>query len=274
MGTSSSSEGIGHGLSSPVSRASGHRGNQTVSSPVGHSDTSPRSSDSSPTNPKPKAKNSSAARGNRGTASRGVSMVYALGNRGREVFVDDILGIPEGTAQRSSPEELSSIITTAVATTYSLIQSTHQNRDPENNDTAMNSRLALERRLYLLLALQESVLGGGIPAGERSAIRLKQDNAYKHEHQLSRIISRCPLITFTDKMLETSVSVGGRENSEDRGTCVVCWEDYLVGDVIMLLPCFHQLHEKCCRDWLSRKSECPTCQINIMDSFRRSLETQ
>ncbi len=42
--------------------------------------------------------------------------------------------------------------------------------------------------------------------------------------------------------------------------CVICQEDYSPGEVLMTLPCVHNFHTGCLRQWLTVKLECPLCK--------------
>jgi hypothetical protein len=46
------------------------------------------------------------------------------------------------------------------------------------------------------------------------------------------------------------------------GDCVICVEEIMVGDKIMILNCDgkHFYHEICIKTWLKRKVKCPICR--------------
>jgi len=47
-------------------------------------------------------------------------------------------------------------------------------------------------------------------------------------------------------------------------SCVVCTEDFGMGDVIMRLPsCGHSFHELCAMSWLKRHNTCPFCRKEL-----------
>eukprot|EP00484_Ammonia_sp_Unknown_P021780 CAMPEP_0197028060 /NCGR_PEP_ID=MMETSP1384-20130603/7857_1 /TAXON_ID=29189 /ORGANISM="Ammonia sp." /LENGTH=403 /DNA_ID=CAMNT_0042457003 /DNA_START=25 /DNA_END=1236 /DNA_ORIENTATION=+ len=46
--------------------------------------------------------------------------------------------------------------------------------------------------------------------------------------------------------------------------CIVCYEDYEVGQEIAKLKCNHHLHKKCAKDWLAQNPTCPVCRVNVM----------
>jgi hypothetical protein len=45
--------------------------------------------------------------------------------------------------------------------------------------------------------------------------------------------------------------------------CVICFEAFEPGSRLTFLPCMHGFHSACAIDWLSRKTECPTCSSEI-----------
>jgi hypothetical protein len=47
--------------------------------------------------------------------------------------------------------------------------------------------------------------------------------------------------------------------------CVICLNDYNLGDALRLLPCFHHFHKTCVDDWLRMNKKCPLC-IQTIDT--------
>jgi len=45
--------------------------------------------------------------------------------------------------------------------------------------------------------------------------------------------------------------------------CSVCLEDFSIGDKVIVLPCYHNFHETCIREWISNHGNCPLCRANI-----------
>jgi hypothetical protein len=80
-------------------------------------------------------------------------------------------------------------------------------------------------------------------------------------------INRCPLRT----LVVGDDLVTGRFNHqqtnhilEERTSCAICLENYLVDDKIRTLPCFHHMHQICVDRWLRQKANCPICKHNII----------
>eukprot|EP00177_Eucheuma_denticulatum_P000626 GFKZ01001123.1.p1 GENE.GFKZ01001123.1~~GFKZ01001123.1.p1 ORF type:complete len:163 (-),score=9.20 GFKZ01001123.1:1054-1542(-) len=48
--------------------------------------------------------------------------------------------------------------------------------------------------------------------------------------------------------------------SEDKSFCVICHDSYAESDVLMRLPCFHEYHVDCIREYLE-STENPLCPI-------------
>ncbi len=46
-------------------------------------------------------------------------------------------------------------------------------------------------------------------------------------------------------------------------TCVICYEEYQLNDLIKTLPCRHEFHQECIDTWLHIKPNCPLCQQHI-----------
>ena len=42
--------------------------------------------------------------------------------------------------------------------------------------------------------------------------------------------------------------------------CVICLDDFVVGNVLKELPCSHCFHSVCIAKWLAERSTCPVCQ--------------
>ena len=52
--------------------------------------------------------------------------------------------------------------------------------------------------------------------------------------------------------------------------CVVCMEDFEIGEELKTLPCFHIFHGKCINKWLVANMNCPVCKMNINPSSGNS----
>ena len=50
---------------------------------------------------------------------------------------------------------------------------------------------------------------------------------------------------------------------EKKKNCSICLDDFVVGDKIMYLPCFHYYHSKCIEKWAHSSDKCPLCNTEI-----------
>jgi hypothetical protein len=65
-------------------------------------------------------------------------------------------------------------------------------------------------------------------------------------------IEVCPVHTF--------MGTNGNKNSP---LCLVCQEDYEIGNLLRTLPCHHAYHKDCIDKWLSQKPTCPVCHRSV-----------
>ena len=49
----------------------------------------------------------------------------------------------------------------------------------------------------------------------------------------------------------------------EQKNCSICLDDFVVGDKIIYLPCFHYYHAKCIEKWTKSSDKCPLCNIEI-----------
>lgn len=86
-----------------------------------------------------------------------------------------------------------------------------------------------------------------------------------------RILTRTDISTLPVRTLEqddlTSSHLGGsagqtRGDVGDKAYCVVCHDPYSPGDSLMRLPCFHEYHVDCIKDYLESTENplCPVCR--------------
>ena len=46
--------------------------------------------------------------------------------------------------------------------------------------------------------------------------------------------------------------------------CVICLQEYELGDKYIILPCIHNYHEDCIKHWLRINNKCPTCNYVLL----------
>ncbi|XP_065188382.1 RING finger protein 11-like [Sycon ciliatum] len=62
------------------------------------------------------------------------------------------------------------------------------------------------------------------------------------------------------------------EKGEKRRECVICMQEFVVGESIRLLPCMHLYHQSCIDDWLTRQFSCPFCMEGLDTILTESVE--
>jgi hypothetical protein len=86
---------------------------------------------------------------------------------------------------------------------------------------------------------------------ESSSSSFKSDDTYKRGNKM---LDKYNLIErkFEDK-----------EFCEQKQKCVICLEEYVFGDIIIIFPCLHSFHKKCIYNWFKKKKTCPLCNLDI-----------
>ena len=171
-----------------------------------------------------------------------------------------LLDLPAEQVAKTAPELIEQM-QEAIMTTHVMLQSV------QGNDEAMVR--ALRQRLRVLMMARERILQREQPLAGAEEVLNRKTETKRTDHPAIR---RCPVMLFTEQLLESTLRSEGEEVSGDHKTCTVCWEDYAVGERIMMLPCLHWLHEDCAKDWLTRCPECPTCQSNVGDTLKASYK--
>lgn len=54
--------------------------------------------------------------------------------------------------------------------------------------------------------------------------------------------------------------------------CSVCWEDFVLKEMVHQLPCLHVYHESCIKPWLELHGTCPICRQNLANNEQGSTE--
>ena len=54
---------------------------------------------------------------------------------------------------------------------------------------------------------------------------------------------------------------------EENKRCIICLEEYNIGDITIVLPCFHFFHKSCLINWYKRKAACPLCKLDIKSNL-------
>jgi Ring finger domain len=112
-------------------------------------------------------------------------------------------------------------------------------------------RLVLQDQQFRDGTDYEGLLDFQDEAGPAMASLIRRTGAT--EDAISRLPSR--ILEQGDHLLESGAA------SFDRPTqCPICLEEFLMGDEVRALPCFHTFHKNCIDQWLLQKGLCPVCK--------------
>ena len=76
----------------------------------------------------------------------------------------------------------------------------------------------------------------------------------------NRNLAASPEVIFS---LPSSTVMNPKELPEDKRQCVICMEEYVIGDKRTMLPCWHGFHKGCVVRWLESKGCCPICKSEV-----------
>merc|ERR1711871_453862 len=76
----------------------------------------------------------------------------------------------------------------------------------------------------------------------------------------SAIVTNLPTRTLTAEDIKDS------SFKEKLDSCVICLDDFAIGDKIKTLPCKHYYHAECIDRWMSGHKLCPLCNSDIAGS--------
>ena len=80
---------------------------------------------------------------------------------------------------------------------------------------------------------------------------------YTNEHFKSN------LPKFAEHLPKSIYHVYQYNNKNICKKCTICMENFLIGQEILTLPCFHFFHCKCISNWLVKQKLCPICKNHI-----------
>jgi len=96
------------------------------------------------------------------------------------------------------------------------------------------------------------------PGVSRPATQLTEDEQV-------RLAKRIGLIN----QLPCGVYDGSKKHRE----CVICMNEFVVGEMVRYLPCCHTYHKTCIDDWLMRSFTCPSCMEPVDAALLMTYET-
>lgn len=82
-------------------------------------------------------------------------------------------------------------------------------------------------------------------------------------------ISALPVRTLVDDdIMSSDGGEAARGSRSDKAFCVICHDPYSAGDSLMRLPCFHEYHVDCIKDYLESTENplCPVCRHPVVFS--------
>ena len=88
------------------------------------------------------------------------------------------------------------------------------------------------------------------------------NNAQHHRHQISNSKMKNTIENLADFVEEQELTKNMLEKGHQKN-CSICLENYLIGDKIVYLPCFHFYHTKCIQTWMKSSDKCPLCNVEI-----------
>jgi len=77
------------------------------------------------------------------------------------------------------------------------------------------------------------------------------------------------------KQLPRRQWMGGSATASATCLCLVCRQDYEVGDALLDLPCGHAFHEECITPWLTDVNKiCPCCKAELTPRKLAQMQTR
>lgn len=63
------------------------------------------------------------------------------------------------------------------------------------------------------------------------------------------------------------------DGSKKARECVICMNEFTIGDIVRYLPCVHTYHKECIDDWLMRSFTCPSCMEPVDAALLMTYQT-
>lgn len=84
-----------------------------------------------------------------------------------------------------------------------------------------------------------------------------QESPIKGTPTQEAFLQRLPIAELTAGDIEQRRDF---DTSDSRHNCAICRECFVVGDVLMQVPCCHEFHQACITTWLQAHNTCPICR--------------
>ena len=119
--------------------------------------------------------------------------------------------------------------------------------NPENvpNSSNLNRQVPLQPPLYIPPAFHPSEL-----EQYNSNPRIRGTNRNINNQKITELLED---VEITEQVLNKNVSK----------SCIICMEDFEIGEKICYLPCFHFFHSECIKPWTQKSDKCPICKAII-----------
>lgn len=81
---------------------------------------------------------------------------------------------------------------------------------------------------------------------------------------------------FVKTLPTSTVSPDGTE-ADGGHTCVICQDQFAVGEGLTTMPCKHIFHSECLHPWLAMHNTCPTCRVPVPaeeDALKKRVQSE
>lgn len=89
---------------------------------------------------------------------------------------------------------------------------------------------------------------------------LNKIKTYKDKKMIKKVIYK-EKIKLSKKKLEEL-------HKKEENECIICYEDYKVGDKVKILYCDHMYHKKCIKRWFKESIKCPLCNLAVKTNYK------
>ena len=136
-----------------------------------------------------------------------------------------------------------------------FVRSMHHITPPPHLSNMSVARIEypVEHRQLLFLA---NVLGRRDERTNVEHIRNDPQHPYWWNHLIEGAAQ-----TEIDRLPTETLSSKTNNLTNDR--CTICLSNFVDGDKVRTLPCFHVFHKECIDEWLQRNQTCPICKAPI-----------
>eukprot|EP01080_Neovahlkampfia_damariscottae_P012000 gene12000-5400_t len=88
--------------------------------------------------------------------------------------------------------------------------------------------------------------------------------SYEDLLQLQERLGSVPKGAKKEDIENTTSQFKLRKLFKDQDTCVICYEEFKIGESVRKLPCLHLFHSNCIDEWLQQSRNCPLCKKDIL----------